>query len=304
MIPSRGCCHGIFLLCHSARLGNRLTIEDWVESARSRPTFMANALNLEGIANALLELGFASTSSKGINIHSGLSSLSERANHETFLAIARLLIVKAPPFWLSLAVQEKNLHREYIPKEDFDDLEWIEPGLEKFLLGIYENSETGNNDAYLKQLGDAAEVLIFSGLQYIGLKPVHVARFSDAFGYDIEYSNSIGETMRLEIKAASLKTRGNFYLSRNEFDKSKLYGKEWRLIQITFSNSAFFADEISCVHVESIRELEAGALHEIVPADSENFRWDESAFISPGIEKWKTLQLALNPSFVTSGFKK
>lgn len=304
MIPSRGRCHGIFLLCHSARLGSRVSVKDWVESARSRRTFLANALDLEQLANVLLELGFASTSSNGINIDSALSSLSERADHETFLAIARLIIAKSPPFWLSLAVQEKNVHREYIPKEDYDDLEWIEPGLEKFLLGVDVSLEARNNDAYLKQLGDAAEILIFSCLQYIGFKPIHVAKFSDAFGYDIEYLDNDGETIRLEIKAASLKTQGNFYLSRNEFDKSRLYGKDWRLIQVTFSNSAFFANEINCSHVEFVRELEAGVLDEIIPDDSKNFRWDKSAFISPNVEKWRTLKLALNPSFVTSGFKK
>jgi len=263
---------------------------------------MAGALNLDRTAGEMLELGLASCASDGVAIDPALGALSTRADKITFVAIARILLCKAPPLWLSLVVRDKHVHREYIPEHDLDDLQWIEPGLDQFLLSVGALTQSPEDDAFTKRLGDAAELFVFSALKLMGAAPIHVAMFSDVYGYDIECLGA--RTDRIEVKAASENTKGRFYLSRNEFDKSTLYGDEWRLIQVTFSNRAFIEDRIDSSYVESVRELNNGALREIIPHDTDGFRWAESALITVPAEGWKASELELDPQIVIDGFHK
>lgn len=263
---------------------------------------MAGALDFDEIVAALIQLGLATCYPNGIAVDPSLAELSTRADQGTFVAIARILLSKSPPLWLSLAVHGQQVFREYIPQIDLENLRWIDPELDHFLVSVNSAMQGPGDDAYAKRLGDAAELFVFSALKMTGLSPVHVAKFSDAYGYDIECSGA--RIDRIEVKAASRNTQGSFHISRNEFDKSVLHGKEWRLIQLTFSNRAFVDDKLNISHVESIQELKFGTLQEISPADTGSFRWTESARITAPISKWQPAQLKLDPDFVTSGFRK
>lgn len=264
---------------------------------------MAGALDFDQIALDMINLGLAISNPDQIIIEPALAELSKQADRTTLVAIARILLLREPPFWLTLAVQDQQVFREYIPQRDLEDLCWIDPALDHFLLSVHSlTREHGQEDAFSKRLGDAAELFIFAALKKFGVAPIHVAKFSDAYGYDIECPGS--HVDRVEVKAASRNTQGSFHISRNEFDKSVLHGKEWRLIQVTFTNRAFIDDQLDASHVESIRELKSGVLQEVIPADTDAFRWIESALITVTTANWKSVEFILDTDFVTKGFRK
>jgi hypothetical protein len=301
VLPTRGLCHGVFLLSHAARLRKRRNLDEWLEAARARPTFMAHALDFERIAFRLIELGLASIGDY-VALDDTLAELSDQADRTTLVAIARILFLKAAPFWISLAVSQGRVLREYVPKEDLEDLRWIEPELDQFLMDCHASTATREQNALRKRIGAAAELFVIAALKRAGRNPAHVAKISDAYGYDIECAG-IGSVDRIEVKAASRNTQESFHLSRNEFDKSILYGKEWRLVQIVFSNRAFVADGLDASHVDQIRELRFGALQELASPDTLAFRWTESALITAPNGAWRSAEITLDPDFATDGFR-
>lgn len=299
MLPSRGACHGVFLLCHAARLGERRSRGDWVMSARSRSTFMANALDLDKVSEKLINLRLA-VEDGHITVVDALIDLSYTANRATLIAIARILLLATPPFWLDIVVQEGQVFREYIPTKDMEALRWIDSDLDRFLLDSYGSRLLINQDNFAKRMGDVAELFIFSALEFAGAAPLHVAKLSDSYGYDIECKG--GDIDRIEVKSAGGKTQKRFHISRNEYEKSVLYGSEWRLLQLVFSNRAFIVDKLNASHVDCIMELRGGALQELVPPDTDSFRWTESALITAPENVWRVANIALDPNFVTDGF--
>ena len=303
MIPSRGRCHGVLLLCHAARLGARRGYIEWIEAARCRPTFMAGALNLDQIARDLVQLRLAFLLPEGVIVDPALAELSSQADPATLLAIARVLISKAPPFWLTLAIQDRRVLREYIPQDALEELSWIEPNLDEFLISLHLSSASAvRENAFNKWLGDAAELFVFSALNKAHAAPIHVAKISDAYGYDIECTGSC--TDKIEVKAASCNTQNRFYISRNEFDKSQIYGVEWRIIQVVFANRAFVDRQISASHIHAVRQLSAATLTELVPKDTLCFRWTESALITVPALSWAPVDLVLDEDFIIEGFRR
>lgn len=298
MLPSRGFCHGVFLLGHAARQKERYSLEEWIESANERSTFMSKALRLEDIAKELLKIGLATTKGR-ICLDNSFTGLFEKADKSTLLAIARLVFLAKPPNWLRLVVHNGQIVREYIPTEDLEGLAWVEPGLDQMLLDGY-GIFAAQDDGFLKAMGDAAELFVLAALRRKGENPLHVSKISDAYGYDIE---CLGKTIhRIEVKASSQSTQSTFYISRNEFEKSGRYGQEWRLVQVVFSSKAFVATRLDSSHVDCLRELKRGALQELVPADTQTFKWTGSAKISTVSEFWSPPGFELDPDFSIPGF--
>ncbi|MFQ6397621.1 DUF3883 domain-containing protein [Nocardia sp. KC 131] len=214
--------------------------------------------------------------------------------------VARLLLITAPPAWLRLAVNHDAVAREYIPASDLDSLRWLEPNLDRLLIDAYDNLYFSAQTEWQKQIGDAAELFVLAALRYSGLKPAHVARISDVFGYDIEVRDPFVD--RIEVKGAGPRTAQAFHLSRNEFEKSQQYGDEWRLLQVVFQSAAFVVEELDQSHVESVYELDSHVLRRMVPADPTGFVWEKSALITPPKELWRRSNLTLDPGFTVSGF--
>ena len=148
-------------------------------------------------------------------------------------------------------------------------------------------------------MGDAAELLILAALTLAGRQPIHVAKLSDSYGYDIETHNPVN---RIEVKAAGESTRDRFHLSRNEFDMSRAYAMQWMLVQVTFKSEAHIATVLDCSHVREIRRLDSHAVAESVPADTQSFRWTNSAIVRPPDAAWAPAQIELDPGFATTGF--
>ena len=282
MLPSQGRCIAVFLLARVARLKVRQNVEEWVESARSASSFMAASVNLQQPAQALISCGLVSTG-QGIQLGSALAPFTSAADRVTLFGIARLLLLASPPLWLNLAV-DNQVKREYIPSWDLQELSWLDPDLDALLLEVRTALGDSSQDDLRRELGSAAELLIMSALNAAGVDALHVARISDAFGYDIEcHSPSID---RIEVKAAGENTRGTFHLTRNEFDKSREYPNQWRLLQVVFMNRAFVQRRLDASNVLGIFQLRTGALGKVIPADTEAFRWTASAEVRPSPDEW------------------
>jgi hypothetical protein len=260
---------------------------------------MSRALHLDETAKGLLKHGLAKMSGH-ICLAEGLISFSVQADKPTLIAIARLLLQASPPNWLRFVVRDGQVAREYMPTEDLENLAWIEPELDQMLLDAY-GTLSVNDDEFLKAMGDAAELFILAALVRKGANPLHVSKLSDSYGYDIECSGTV--VNRIEVKAASHASRSKFHISRNEFEKSSHYGPQWRLLQVIFTNAAFLSDHLDSSHVASVRELRYGVLQELVPADTQSFKWAESAQITTTSEVWGSTDIELDPDFRTTGFR-
>ncbi|MGN6210525.1 protein NO VEIN domain-containing protein [Asticcacaulis sp.] len=299
MLPSKGQCEGTFLLCRAAVLGNYKTTAQWINAARNSATQMAHALDLNQIANDMMACGLASVS-ETVSVSEALQPLWRELDRSTLLTVARLLIKARLPFWIHMAVKDDEVRREYIPEKDLQDLIWLEPQLDQFLIDIYEPIAKRKNEDFQKQMGDAAELLLMAALEAAGRQPIHTAKISDAIGYDIECQAPVKD--RIEVKAATANTQTQFHLTRNEFEKSTIYQDSWRIIQVIFAGSVFTTTRIGAEHVAEIRELRPTWLQENVPGDTPSFKWTESALLTPKEEDWRTAELELAQDSAVPGF--
>jgi hypothetical protein len=298
VLPKHGVVIGVFLLAHAARLTPRHDRATWVKAASQRSTILAQATDLENPADALLGLSLAQVKGQVV-LAPALQSLSYTASRSTLVEIARLLLTTVPPIWLWLAISNGAVLREYIPSADLDALTWLEPELDELLVGVHSELKRSRDERRIKEIGNAAEAMLLAAFSHAGLSPIHVAAYFDGYGYDIEVPGTT--TNRIEVKAASDRTRGRFPITRNEYDKSKLYRSEWRLLQVIFTADAFHTDRIDASHVREIIQLSAEALWKVIPADHPGFFWTESAEVVPDPEAWTTTTIELDPNFSVAG---
>lgn len=261
---------------------------------------MAGAVDLDGCAQGILRLGLVKISDT-VRLDQVFSALSERADRPTLIAISSLLLRLDPPPWLSLAVRGGTVFREYIPSDDLRDLEWLEPYLDQLLVEAAAGLARNYLEPLREALGRAGELVVLAAAAEAGYFALHVADVSNAYGYDIEIHTP--SKQRLEVKSTTSASEGTFHLSRNEFDKCRQYGREWRLVQVTFDSSVFTDESISASHVLGIRELAGRKLLNLVPPDSATFRWTDSAVIHPSIDSWRPFELQVPVSLRLPGIR-
>lgn len=288
MLPTHGAASGVFLLANAARHRSHQDVDAWTGAARGRSSFMAGAVDLDGCAQGILRLGLAKISDT-LRLGQVLFALSVRADRPTLTAISALLLRLDPPPWLSMVVRGGIVFREYIPSDDLRDLEWLEPYLDQLLIEAAEGLAKDHLEPLREALGRAGELVVLAAAAEAGFFALHVADVSNAYGYDIEIHTP--SKQRLEVKSTTPASEGTFYLSRNEFNKCRQYGHEWRLVQVIFDSSVFTDDSISATHVLAISELFGRELLDFVPPDSATFRWAESAVIHPSIDSWHPSEL-------------
>lgn len=299
MLPSQGQCHTVFLLNYTIHIRPRVRVDDWVAASRDKPAFIAESTDLRRTAEALIRFGLVSVGDV-LTPAKQLRGLCERADRATLVSIARILLFRAPPPWLGLAIGPTGVRREYIPSRDFERLSWLGDELDELLIEAHDSVTAEDRKAFRKRFGDAAELVIFAAKEREGAQPVHVAAFSDAYGYDIECR--LPATQRIEVKAASGNTRYHFHLTRNEYEKSRLFGAEWRLLQVVFSTRAFVAERLTAVDIEEVLELQENVLGMLVPPDTEAFKWTDSAEITTPVEAWRRIEIELAPDFAIDSF--
>jgi hypothetical protein len=259
---------------------------------------MARALDLRAIAEEMISLGLAVEETR-IDLHPELRQLCREANTATLVAIARLVLGKMRPVWITSATDGLRLQREYIPSDQGDALAWLGDELEPLLLDAGQAIRDEEGIQFRRRFGAAAELIVLAAKRLAGADPLHVSSWSDTYGYDIECRQPLE---RIEVKAATTRTRDVVNLSRNEFEKSRRYGAEWRLVQVVFAGAAFLADRVGVAHVEEVRELRIGALDELIPPDTDTFRWTESAEVRPRESDWQDTRITLDSKFFVDGF--
>ena len=300
MLPRKGAAHAICLLSYAAVLKERANLSDWIRSASAISASLSVASDLRPPAEWLVRAGLAVAESCVV-LAPPLRVLSGRADRPTLLAIAELMLRASPPGWLRVAVGASGVVREYIPNRDLEALLWIDPDLDGLLMEVGAEVAVTREAAFRERMGTAAEALLMAAFKRAGRSPLHVAKLSDAYGYDIEMGGAALD--RVEVKAAGPGTRGRFRLTRNEYDKSRAYGSQWRLVQVVFKSSAFVAERIRDEHVETVLQLGEGSLQALVPADQPGFVWMESAELTPDQCDWSFLDVELDPGFTTAGFR-
>lgn len=294
-LPSHGRCHAAFLLAYSARLKPPATPDVWVETAVDRATIMAAATDISGTAEILLAAKLA-TAGDVVTLDGRLLRVSERADHRSLAAIARLLLSRFPPSWVVSAVVDGEFRPEYVPEADLRRLAWLGADLAPIMLSVHQTLTSAADEELRKQIGDAGELVVVSALQRIGVEPNHVALVSDAYGYDIEY-RSDADLHRLEVKACVERTADRVIVSRNEFEKAAALGSSWRLIQVCFTSGIVMRKRATCADVLFIRELAANSLITLAPPSMEGFRWLQSAEFCPPHDTWNKSSLRVAADF-------
>lgn len=294
-LPSRGRCHAAFLLAHSAVVRPCRTVDEWVAMAASRSTFMAAASDIAGMADILLNADLV-RHEETLVVGRSLARFSVTADSTSFLGIAALLLKRFPPGWIVSVVVEGEVIQELIPAGAMRALGWLKQDIVPLILEVHAALTRSNDDSDRKLLGDAGELAIMAALLAKGHAPVHVALVSDSYGYDIENARP-AQTDRLEVKSCVQSTSDRLFISRNEFDKARLFGASWRLIQITFSSSVILNRKATKLDVFRIRELSGEALHALAPFPSSQFKWLESAEFRPQSAAWITSSLQVPENF-------
>lgn len=300
MLPKHGIVHGAFLLAYTARLSKLDSLENLIRAARSQQSFLASAIDLQSPAEALSALKLLIRENP-IKINPQLSALSIVADRPTLIGLARLFLEGFPPIWLWSAAANGVVRREYIPSADLAALDWLELDLDTLLLDVYQKLESTRQQAIIKRIGDAAEEMLMAAYKREGLNPTHVARFYDGCGYDIELPTD--PIQRIEVKAASTNTQGQFILTRNEYEKSLIHGPEWQLIQVIFTPAAFIANKVTSAHVAKILSIPADTIRQLAPVATTEFRWLESAQFHPATDEWKPVEIQLDTEFSITGFR-
>ena len=303
LLPRHGVVFAVLHLARVARLAPRRGVDEWVSAALLHGSYMTAATDLWSPARALVRAGLASLGEEGdIRVARSLAAVaaSKVGAQHAMRHAAVALLASQPPAWLQVAVNAEGVERAYIPQPDLDALGWLEEALDEVLVEARRLVSDPGGAELAKEIGDAAEEIVVAALRAAGKEALHVARISDSYGYDVDVSE--GPIRFLEVKSAGPKTLSRFHLSRHEFDTSVRRGDAWCLVQVVFEASAFVADPITAADVSRIRELPASALRDLVPADSSEFRWEDSALITPPPDAWRSSTLEPDPSFVRPGF--
>ena len=294
-LPSQGRCHAAFLLAYSARLKPPATPDAWIGAALDRATIMAAATDIPGTAEILLA-GNLARAEDVVVVDGRLLRVSERADHRSLAAIARLLLSRFPPGWVVSAVVDGEFLPEYVPDADLQRLAWLGPHLAPIVLSVHRAITSTADDEMRKQIGDAGELAVISALERIGVAPNHVALVSDAYGYDIEYRTD-QDLHRLEVKACVQRTADRVIVSRNEYEKAATFASSWRLIQVCFGSGIIVERRATCSDVLSIRELPASLLVSLGPSATDSFRWLEAAEFRPPHDFWNDSSLRVSADF-------
>ena len=295
MLPSHGLCHAVFLLVRVAHFRAPQTVEDWIKAARNQSTVMASALNLNYAAAALLRLGLA-TAEGGVAVLPPLATLWQWADRQTLRRIAAVLLTKVRPAWLPTAVLDGLVHREYIPRTAMEELLWLGDELDLLISDAARQyvGETENN--FRRTLGIAGELIVMESEARLGHSPLHISKISDSFGYDIECAYG-GSLARIEVKTATESTCSSFYLTRNEFEQAIRHESEWVLVQIILSGAVALHNRIRVSDISKARLISSRLLQTVIPADTPEFQWVDSARVAPSERIWCTYHLDLTNDF-------
>lgn len=282
MLPTRGTCHGIFLLTHSARTGRRRSLGEWVSYAKSMPTLMAAAIDLDQIAHALCRLGLATLEADTVVLNRRLAAVDGAASEEVLLTIAAIVLSANAPPWVHASMSDDRLCPEYIPAGELASLSWLGDDLEPLIAGVKRQTEV--ESAFKLWLGAAGESLVVAMERSSGALVRHVSSIGDYFGYDVESLRE--QKYRFEVKTSVLGGDHRFFITRNEVSVAKRYPAEWFIVQVVFKSEVMTLPLIGLDHIHTIKLLDSVSLTAILPSDSAQSRWIETAEVKTAGLPW------------------
>lgn len=284
MLPTHGTTMSAFLLLSSLRYSGIITLADWVRRASEASAFLSSAINHHPVAIQLLKSNLV-LEGQELTPSSKLASVGKRADKGTQLQLAAILIEAEPPSWLWSAVQGATVSRELIPHADLRQLSWMEPHLDLILIGAYRRLQTEGDRARELGIGRAAELVAMEALRAERRMPTLVADSASFAGYDIACDQ--GDIRFWEIKGCTSKTRGEFHLTRNEYDVARNNRDDWKLLQVEFRSSILMSDTITGADVAGLWVVTAVDIERIAPKEAGTFLWEESARFHPPTACWK-----------------
>jgi hypothetical protein len=128
------------------------------------------------------------------------------------------------------------------------------------------------DDAQRKLIGAAGEEALVSILSNSDSLDVrHVAKESDAYGYDIE-ARSTDQFFHLEVKSTTRRNRIRFYLSRNEFETMRR-DPSWILVVVRLDDQ---------LKIANVATVDTDWIANTAPGDRDaSTRWESSRFDVP-----------------------
>ena len=295
ILPSRGRCYAAFLLAYSARLKPASTVESWVDATKGRSTILAAASDIAGTAHILLKGSLAAVK-ESVVLDRRLARFSEQADRVSLVSIARLLVSRFPPPWISSSVVDGEFAPEFIPESDLEQLSWLGSDLERIVLDVYFDIVETTEGDLRSQIGEAGELAVMSALKRVGKNPSRVSLISDSYGYDIEYQDG-NWLRRVEVKACMETTSYRVIVSRNEYEKATAFAASWSLVQVCFATTIIVKRRVICSDILYIRELSPQSLMMLSPPSTNDFRWIEAAEFCPAISMWKRSSLRVEDDF-------
>lgn len=282
MVPTRGTCHGVLLLAHSARSAARHSFDEWVSFARGTPTVMAAAIGLDAVARGMCECGLARLDGGRMVLHERLAALDGIATDEVLMTIASLLLEVDGPAWLHASMATGRFCPELVPSADLNALAWLGDYLEPLLVSVKHQDE--RDASFRAWLGRVGESLVVATERNMGASVRHVSLISDHFGYDVESLR--GGRHRFEVKTSVIGAEHRLFLTRNEVTSAGRYAGEWFLVQVILKPEALTAVGLTRDHVHGIRQLDASSVIEVLPRDSEQCRWVETVELATSNLSW------------------
>ena len=301
MTPTHGLCHSVFLLAQAATVKPRQTVESWVKAALRSPTFMAIALDLESAARILIKLDLARIDRDVVQIDQRLSRAGTYATLETLALIAQTLLSRRPPPWLGVSVENGAVLDEWMPTSGQRDLEWLGDFRDPILVGLHR--DRNGIEEFCGWLGGVGEGLVVAIERHRGCKVRHVARISDAFGFDVASVGAEGRKC-LEVKTTLESGVDRFFISKHEIHTAAALKDEWCLLQVVLNSTAVTEGLITRNEIQSVRFLTSAKVLALAPIDTSTGEWIDSARISAPHPCWSDWPFEIPLSWCVRGLSR
>jgi hypothetical protein len=198
----------------------------------------------------------------------GLFGKQYAKNSEANIAVLRAAVLDA--LWFQDA-DDLISDTESLPEDLIDAAMAVEVALDK-TFAVVRDLWTKVDDEHRKLIGAVGEealVRILESAEALNVR--HVAKESDAYGYDIEASAG-GERFHLEVKSTTRRNRIRFYLSRNEFETMRR-DPDWTLVVVRLDDQR---------NIATVATVDNQWISSTAPADRDAAtRWESSRFDVP-----------------------
>lgn len=294
LLPSEGVCQACCLLVYAAKVDRPPSFAEWVDRARRIPAGQAHSHNLLDIASELMAVGLV-REQEGIIRVNGLPTC-HIASRATKVRIAKTLLQRQRPEWLPLSGDAQRIVPNLVPREDLIALQWLGTDLIHILDSLLVPPA---KDDTAVQLGWLGEHIVADAERCAGRHVDHVSEISATYGYDLaSVSLSDGSVAKIEVKTTVENGAGRFYLSRNEYERSRRYPDEWILVQVVLDGRIIWTQErLEPSVVIAIRYLPNEVLRREIVMDREWCAWEESVAFNVPLEEWNEYKFSLPPDW-------